>query len=146
MSFFSLDKLKSAVQDVGDTVSNATKGKQGNTHGHIHPSGECSAQEKHHQHRFSSFGPERVGNEVKHYVDGCGYMYAVSVALERAQHEIWILDWWLSPELYLRRPPAANEQYAKSMGKRVLVDLESVLGLSRLSGTLGPDPACPRLC
>ncbi len=38
-------------------------------------------------------------------------MWAVSVALESAQHEIWILDWWLSPELYLRRPPAANEQY-----------------------------------
>ncbi|KAI1014703.1 hypothetical protein LB503_003839 [Fusarium chuoi] len=24
---------------------------------------------------------------------------------------IYILDWWLSPELYLRRPPAKNEQY-----------------------------------
>lgn len=22
-----------------------------------------------------------------------------------------ILDWWLSPEVYLRRPPALNEQY-----------------------------------
>ena len=38
-------------------------------------------------------------------------MYAVSLALEKAQREIWILDWWLSPELYLRRPPAKNEQY-----------------------------------
>ena len=38
-------------------------------------------------------------------------MWAVSMALESAQHEIWILDWWLSPELYLRRPPAKNEQY-----------------------------------
>lgn len=33
------------------------------------------------------------------------------MALEHAQREIWILDWWLSPELYLRRPPAKNEQY-----------------------------------
>ena len=48
---------------------------------------------------------------MKWYVDGCGYMYAVSIALENAQHEIWILDWWLSPELYLRRPPAKNEKY-----------------------------------
>ncbi|CAI4210752.1 unnamed protein product [Parascedosporium putredinis] len=24
---------------------------------------------------------------------------------------IYILDWWLSPELYLRRPPSANERY-----------------------------------
>lgn len=22
-----------------------------------------------------------------------------------------IMDWWLSPEVYLRRPPALNEQY-----------------------------------
>jgi phospholipase D1/2 len=28
-----------------------------------------------------------------------------------AQESIYILDWWLSPELYLRRPPAKNEQY-----------------------------------
>lgn len=28
-----------------------------------------------------------------------------------AQEEILILDWWLSPELYLRRPPSKNEEY-----------------------------------
>lgn len=39
------------------------------------------------------------------------YMYAVSIAIERARESIWILDWWLSPELYLRRPPAKNQQY-----------------------------------
>lgn len=38
-------------------------------------------------------------------------MWAVSVALEQATESIWILDWWLSPELYLRRPPSANPQY-----------------------------------
>jgi phospholipase D1/2 len=38
-------------------------------------------------------------------------MYAVSLAIERARESIWILDWWLSPELYLRRPPAKNQQY-----------------------------------
>lgn len=69
------------------------------------------AQEYHSQHRFSSFAPERQGNDIKWYVDGCGYMYAVSLAIERARESIWILDWWLSPELYLRRPPAKNQQY-----------------------------------
>ena len=63
------------------------------------------------QNRFQSFAPERDGNDIKWYVDGCSYMWAVSVALERARESIWILDWWLSPELYLRRPPAKNEQY-----------------------------------
>jgi phospholipase D1/2 len=38
-------------------------------------------------------------------------MWAVSVAIEEARESIWILDWWLSPELYLRRPPSANQQY-----------------------------------
>lgn len=28
-----------------------------------------------------------------------------------ARQSIYILDWWLSPELYLRRPPSRNEQY-----------------------------------
>lgn len=28
-----------------------------------------------------------------------------------AQESIYILDWWLSPELYLRRPPAKNNKY-----------------------------------
>ena len=63
------------------------------------------------QNRFQSFAPQRIGNDIKWFVDGCGYFWAVSVALEEAKESIWILDWWLSPELYLRRPPSANEQY-----------------------------------
>ncbi|KAJ9248649.1 hypothetical protein DTO207G8_7285 [Paecilomyces variotii] len=62
-------------------------------------------------HRYGSFAPQRGNNEVKWHVDGCNYFHAVSLALERAEETIWILDWWLSPELYLRRPPAQNEQY-----------------------------------
>jgi phospholipase D1/2 len=33
------------------------------------------------------------------------------LALEQAKSHIWIMDWWLSPELYLRRPPSSNEPY-----------------------------------
>lgn len=91
---FVWDKVKGAVDDVGESVSKYTQRGEGKTHGHVHPSGECSEHDAHHDHRFASFGPERMGNEVKHYVDGCGYMYAVSMALEHAQHEIWILDWY----------------------------------------------------
>ncbi|KAJ5102138.1 Phospholipase D/Transphosphatidylase [Penicillium alfredii] len=63
------------------------------------------------ENRFGSFAPPREQNDVKWYVDGCSYFWAVSRALENARESIWILDWWLSPELYLRRPPAKNEQY-----------------------------------
>ena len=64
------------------------------------------------KNRFdSTFEGPKPGNDVKWYVDGCSYMYAVSQALESARQTIWILDWWLSPELYLRRPPARNEEW-----------------------------------
>jgi hypothetical protein len=43
-------------------------------------------------HRFDSFARTRTGNGAKWYVDGHDYMYAVSVALEKAQKSIYILD------------------------------------------------------
>lgn len=61
--------------------------------------------------RFNSFFPERDGNLVKWYVDGRDYFWAVSVALEQAKESIYIADWWLSPELFLRRPPYYNQEY-----------------------------------
>jgi phosphatidylserine/phosphatidylglycerophosphate/cardiolipin synthase-like enzyme len=33
------------------------------------------------------------------HVDGHDYMWAVSELIDRAQQAIFILDWWLSPEL-----------------------------------------------
>ncbi|KAK4505731.1 hypothetical protein PRZ48_003696 [Zasmidium cellare] len=110
MSFL-FDKVKDAVNEVGDKIRASTATSAEQTHAHTHHSNECSDNDSHHLHRYQSFAPQREGNEVKWYVDGCSYMHAVSMALEHAQHEIFILDWWLSPELYLRRPPAANEQY-----------------------------------
>lgn len=63
------------------------------------------------RHRFQSFAPERDGNKIKWYIDGRDYFHAVSVALERAKETIYIADWWLSPELFLRRPPAQNQKW-----------------------------------
>ncbi len=62
-------------------------------------------------HRFESFAPERPGNNIKWYVDGRDYFWAVSVAMERAKETIYIADWWLSPELFLRRPPYFNQEW-----------------------------------
>ena len=62
-------------------------------------------------HRFQSFAPEREGNKIKWYVDGRDYFHAVSVALEKAKEVIYIEDWWLSPELFLRRPPYFNQEW-----------------------------------
>ncbi|KAI9756547.1 MAG: Bifunctional dehydrogenase and ferrochelatase [Chaenotheca gracillima] len=66
---------------------------------------------KNESHRFQSFAPEHDGNKVKWYVDGRDYFWAVSIALERAKETIYIEDWWLSPELFLRRPPYFNQEW-----------------------------------
>lgn len=57
-------------------------------------------------HRFRSFSGERDGNIVKWHVDGHDYFWALSEAIDSAKECIMILDWWLSPELQLRRPAA----------------------------------------
>ncbi|KAG0017166.1 hypothetical protein BGZ81_010865 [Podila clonocystis] len=62
-------------------------------------------------HRFGSFAPQREDAKVRYYVDGKDYFHAVSDAILAAKSEIYIADWWLSPELYLRRPPEKNEQF-----------------------------------
>ncbi|KUM59095.1 hypothetical protein ACN42_g8043, partial [Penicillium freii] len=62
-------------------------------------------------HRFKSFAPIHDGNRVKWYIDGKDYMWAVSEALEKATETIYIADWWLSPELFLRRPPVDHQEW-----------------------------------
>ncbi|KZW01475.1 phospholipase D/nuclease [Exidia glandulosa HHB12029] len=57
-------------------------------------------------HRFESFAAERDLNAVKWHIDGHDFFWALSELLDSAKECIFILDWWLSPELYLRRPPA----------------------------------------
>ncbi|KAK0617809.1 hypothetical protein B0T17DRAFT_535872 [Bombardia bombarda] len=82
-------------------------------HSHTHVGHGCHEDETHAEYsgnRYSSFAPQSSGH-AKWYVDGASYFWAVSMAIEAAQESIWILDWWLSPEIYLRRPPAKNEQY-----------------------------------
>ncbi|KAF8752827.1 phospholipase [Rhizoctonia solani] len=62
-------------------------------------------------HRFASFADIRENNTVKWHIDGHDYFWAMSEILDSAQECIFILDWWLSPELYLRRPPADNYEW-----------------------------------
>jgi phospholipase D1/2 len=107
------DKVHDAVDQLKSDVRRKL-GSIADVHSHTHISRICAPgfHEAHAAHRFKSFAPERRhGNDAKWHVDGCSYMFAVSVALERARQSVWIMDWWLSPELYLRRPPAKNEQY-----------------------------------
>ncbi|KAI9828785.1 MAG: hypothetical protein M1832_001890 [Thelocarpon impressellum] len=104
------DKVQTLSSDVAKTISKSSG--PGVKHSHTHFVSDCDdGVHDNLNHRYRSFAPDQGGNDVKWYVDGCTYMWAVSRALETAQESIWILDWWLSPELYLRRPPSKFEAY-----------------------------------
>jgi phospholipase D1/2 len=104
-----LNKIKAGIDSLEEGVMKAFTTEE--QHSHTHLGAWCHKLHTGTENRFHSFAPQRQDNEAKWFVDGCGYMWAVSIALEEAKESIWILDWWLSPELYLRRPPSANEKY-----------------------------------
>ncbi|XP_036379935.1 phospholipase D2 [Megalops cyprinoides] len=55
-------------------------------------------------HRFQGYAPPREDTLTKWYVNGSGYFADLADALEQAKEEIFITDWWLSPEVFLKRP------------------------------------------
>lgn len=82
------NKLHGAVHDIGSEVNQRLSGRYRPTSTDGQPPGFQGST----QHRYGSFATERTGNDVKWYVDGCGYMWAVSRAFEEARESIWILD------------------------------------------------------
>ncbi|XP_023148749.1 phospholipase D1 [Amphiprion ocellaris] len=62
-------------------------------------------------HRFGSFAREEVNIPAKWYVNGKTYMEDVADALEEAKEEIFITDWWLSPEIFLKRPVVEGNRW-----------------------------------
>uniref|UniRef100_A0A8C5FAI2 Phospholipase n=1 Tax=Gadus morhua TaxID=8049 RepID=A0A8C5FAI2_GADMO len=62
-------------------------------------------------HRFGSFAQEEENIPAKWYVNGRNYMEDVADALEEAQEEIFITDWWLSPEIFLKRPVVEGNRW-----------------------------------
>ena len=56
------------------------------------------------KNRFTSFSPIRQRNWAKWYINGHEYYKDMAQDLENAKSEIYITDWWFSPEIYLIRP------------------------------------------
>ncbi|KAF9527594.1 phospholipase D [Crepidotus variabilis] len=54
--------------------------------------------------RFDSFAPIRLNVSAQWLVDGRDYFWNLSRAILYARESIYIHDWWLSPELLMRRP------------------------------------------
>lgn len=61
--------------------------------------------------RFESFAPVRSNVYAQWLVDGRDYMWNVSRAISMAKDVIHIHDWWLTPELYMRRPAAISQKW-----------------------------------
>ncbi|KAG9245280.1 phospholipase-like protein D1 [Calycina marina] len=61
--------------------------------------------------RFGSFAPVRTDVFAQWLVDGRDYMWNVSRAIDMAKDVIYIHDWWLSPQLYMRRPAAISQKW-----------------------------------
>ncbi|XP_078158717.1 phospholipase D zeta 1-like [Carex rostrata] len=70
------------------------------------PEGWCNP------HRYGSFAPPRGltddGSHVQWFIDGEASFDAIATSIEEAKSEIFITDWWLCPELYMRRPFDSN--------------------------------------
>ena len=56
------------------------------------------------QQRFQSFAPPRLNQTCKWYVNADQYMEHALAGIQAAKEEIFITDWWLCPEIYLKRP------------------------------------------
>lgn len=61
--------------------------------------------------RFDSFAPVRHHCFAQWLVDARDHMWVVSRAINQAKDVIYIHDWWLSPELYMRRPAAISQKW-----------------------------------
>uniref|UniRef100_A0A8C1TCV5 Phospholipase n=1 Tax=Cyprinus carpio TaxID=7962 RepID=A0A8C1TCV5_CYPCA len=93
-------------------------------------------------HRFGSFAREEENIPSKWYVNGKTYMEDVANALEEAKEEIFITDWWLSPEIFLKRPVVEGNRWRldctlkrkAQQGVRIFVmlykELELALGIN----------------
>ena len=53
---------------------------------------------------YESFAPIRENQICRWYVNAGQYMEHLLAAIQTAKEEIFITDWWFSPELFLKRP------------------------------------------
>ncbi|KAB0388825.1 hypothetical protein E2I00_016037 [Balaenoptera physalus] len=58
---------------------------------------------------LASDSPDLLGLASPRFVNGAGYFAAAADAILRAQEEIFITGWWLSPEIYLKRPAHSDD-------------------------------------
>jgi len=80
--------------------------------------------------RFTSYAPIRRGVDAEWFVDGSSYMSAIADVLQAAQEEIFISDWWLSPEIYMKRPVVEGETWRldKILQRKAVIPKSKIVG------------------
>ncbi|XP_051839136.1 phospholipase D1 [Antechinus flavipes] len=63
------------------------------------------------EHRFGSYAAIQENTLAKWYVNAKGYFEDIANAMEEAKEEIFITDWWLSPEIFLKRPVVEGNRW-----------------------------------
>ncbi|GMR36690.1 hypothetical protein PMAYCL1PPCAC_06885, partial [Pristionchus mayeri] len=95
-------------------------------------------------HRFGSTYPVREKSYVKWFVDARPFMSQAADMMELAREEIFIADWWLSPEIYMKRPATEGTKWRldqilkrkAEQGVKIFVlmykEMEMALGLNSI--------------
>ncbi|XP_071503724.1 phospholipase D1-like [Diadema antillarum] len=60
---------------------------------------------------YGSFAPPREDTLVQGFADGSDYFEMIADAMEQAEQEIFILDWWLIAEIYMKRPAVEGNRW-----------------------------------
>ncbi|CAD5217208.1 unnamed protein product [Bursaphelenchus xylophilus] len=60
---------------------------------------------------FGSSYPTRENQYIQYFVDAKDYWERAAAMIELAREEIFIADWWLCPEIYMRRPMAEGNHW-----------------------------------
>ncbi|WKX95036.1 hypothetical protein Q1695_011916 [Nippostrongylus brasiliensis] len=95
-------------------------------------------------HRFSSSFPIREKSCAKWFVDARSYMSHAADMMELAREEIFIAGWWISPEIYMKRPALEGHYWRldeilkrkASQGVHIFIlmykEMEMALGLNSM--------------
>lgn len=71
---------------------------------------------------YHSFVYEKTECRAKWFIDGEDYFKDVREKLLAAKETVFITDWWMSPELFLKRPVNMKQYQALTMGQPVVAN------------------------
>ena len=86
------------------------------------------------KNKYNSYTNLKKYNLCHWFVDGKDYFEDLYQKLMEAKHSIYMTDWWMSPEVFLRRP--VNEKIYKDMASRKEITQNFFQNMSRLMDVL----------